>query len=147
MPDVTSQRFLPAPRIAGLLPAIVPTRSESPLTIRLAVKRLPSTLHMPFAHAAEALLAEAASYLAGDSSATTLHHAYMAFAETLIALREDVSPIASPAAPQASILSYLPPTPYPSQETLDAALEPLCQRISSQLRLLDALRSLRGGER
>jgi hypothetical protein len=142
-----SQRLLPAPRIAGLLPAVIPPRSDPPRTIQLAVDRLPSTLHSPFAQAAEALLAEAASYLAGDSSVITLHQACTAFAETLLALRVDAAPLPSPAASQGSILIPLPLTPYPSREQLDAALEPLCQRISGQLRRLDALRAWRGGER
>jgi hypothetical protein len=95
---------------------------------------------------AETLLAEAASYLAGDGSMATLHHACTAFAETLIALRAEASPLPSPAASPEAILTPLPP-PYPSQEQLDAALEPLCHRISSQLRLLDDLRAWRGGGR
>jgi hypothetical protein len=147
MPDLTSQRLLPAPRIAGLLPAVVPTRSDSPRTIRLAVDHLPSTLHVPFTQTAETLLAEAASYLAGDGSLATLHHACTAFAETLIALRADTSLLSSRAAFPESILAPLPPPPYPSQEALDAALSPLCERISSQLRLLDNLRAHRGGGR
>jgi hypothetical protein len=147
MPDLTTPRLLPAPRIAGLLPAVIPTRSDPPRTIQLAVDRLPSTLHMPFTQAAEALLAEVASYLTGASSVITLHQACTAFAQRLLALRVDAAPLPSPAASQGSIPTPLSLTPYPSREQLDAALEPLCQRISSQLRRLDALRARRGGGR
>jgi hypothetical protein len=147
MSGLTPPRLLPAPRIAGLLPALVPTRPAQPLTVSIAADRVPSTLRTPLAHAAEALLAEAAAYLAGECRTPTLHQACAAFADTLVTLRAGASPAMPPAVPDPPGLPILARTPYPSRETLDAALDPLCQRIAGQLVVLDTLRALRGGVR
>jgi hypothetical protein len=147
MPELTTPRLLPAPRIAGLLPAVVPSRPVHTMTVAIAADRLPPTHHAPFVHATETLLDEAVAYLAGERGAPTLHQACAAFAETLIALHTGAARATPPAASHPPDLPTLAPTPYPSREKLDAALAPLCQRIAGQLVALDALRALRGGIR
>jgi hypothetical protein len=147
MSDLITTLLLPAPRIAGLLPALVPTRPAQPLTVSIAADRVPSTLRTPLAHAAEALLAQAAAYLVGECGISILHQSCAAFAETLVALRAGASPAMPPVVPYPPDLPILAPTPYPSRKTLDEALAPLCHRIADQLVALDALRALRGGIR